>query len=80
MARGESANSVTTYIPETGFSEEKACAHMRDLVEKCWKKINFSMMAEDSVLTKSFREIVMNLVLVVHCVYQHGDRWTWSSG
>uniref|UniRef100_A0A7N0RI97 Uncharacterized protein n=1 Tax=Kalanchoe fedtschenkoi TaxID=63787 RepID=A0A7N0RI97_KALFE len=72
MARGESASSVTCYMKDTGATEAIACAHMKDLIQKCWQKMN-CFKSQNMPQAKSFVKLGMNLGRVSQCVYQYGD-------
>ncbi|KAK9001212.1 hypothetical protein V6N11_083000 [Hibiscus sabdariffa] len=40
LERGESVNSITCYMKETGCSEAMARQHISDQIDNCWRKMN----------------------------------------
>ncbi|XP_031253440.1 (R)-limonene synthase 1, chloroplastic-like [Pistacia vera] len=72
LKRGDVPKSIQCYMHETGASEEAAREHMENLVRQMWKKVNVCR-AADSSLSKTSTEIILNLVRMSHCMYQHGD-------
>ncbi|MED6205007.1 hypothetical protein PIB30_014002 [Stylosanthes scabra] len=72
MERGETANSITCYMNETGDSEENARKYLRSMIEEEWKNMNRCLVM-DSTFSKSFIEAAMNLARTAQCTYQHGD-------
>ncbi|XVF76555.1 hypothetical protein PTKIN_Ptkin13bG0275100 [Pterospermum kingtungense] len=72
LERGESANSLTCYMKETGCSEAVARQHISDLINKSWKKMNRCKI-DGSPFGKHFVETAFNLARISQCVYQHGD-------
>ncbi|MED6183503.1 hypothetical protein PIB30_038432 [Stylosanthes scabra] len=72
MEHGETANSITCYMNETGDSEENARKYLTSMTEEAWKNMNRCLMM-DSTFEKSFIEVAMNLARIAQCTYQHGD-------
>ncbi|XVE49792.1 hypothetical protein DITRI_Ditri01bG0110100 [Diplodiscus trichospermus] len=72
LERGESANSITCYMKETGCSEASARQHIIDLIDKSWKKMNRCKI-DGSPFAKHFVETAINLARISQCIYQHGD-------
>lgn len=72
LERGETTNSIMSYMHENGTSEEHACEELRNLIDIEWKKMNRQRVS-DSTLPKAFREIAMNMARVSHNTYQYGD-------
>ncbi|KAF5741462.1 terpene synthase [Tripterygium wilfordii] len=73
IERGESANSITCYMNETGCCEEVARAHLSGLIDKEWKKLNKIRVDDDSPFGKIFVETTINLARISQCTYQYGD-------
>nr|GMD37792.1 isoprene synthase, chloroplastic-like [Ipomoea batatas] len=74
IERGETANSITCYMNETGQSEEQAREHISKLIDECFKKMNKEMLATStSPFEKSFIETAINLARIALCQYQYGD-------
>ncbi|KAL2323811.1 hypothetical protein Fmac_022869 [Flemingia macrophylla] len=72
LERGETTNSITSYMHENGTSEEQAREELRKLIDAEWKKMNEEGVL-DSTLPKPFKEIAINMGRVSHCTYQYGD-------
>uniref|UniRef100_A0A5B7B6Z2 Terpene synthase metal-binding domain-containing protein n=1 Tax=Davidia involucrata TaxID=16924 RepID=A0A5B7B6Z2_DAVIN len=72
LERGETANSITCYMRDTGLSEEHARVYIRGLIDDTWKKMNEDGVA-NSPFAKPFVETVFNLARIAQCTYQHGD-------
>ena len=74
LERGESANSISCYMHQTGVSEESAREHMKILTGESWKKMNKVREPDyDSPFSKPFMEIAFNLARISQCTYQYGD-------
>lgn len=74
LERGESANSISCYMHQTGVSEESAREHMKILTGESWKKMNKVREPDyDSPFSKPFMEIAFNLARISECTYQYGD-------
>ncbi|KAL1345766.1 hypothetical protein HN51_019463 [Arachis hypogaea] len=72
MECGETANSMTCYMNETGDSEEDARRYLRSVIDEAWKNMNRCLVM-DSTFDKSFIEVAMNLARIAQFTYQHGD-------
>lgn len=72
MERGETINSITCYLHETGFSEENVRQHLRTLIDKAWQKMN-KCGVMDSTFPKPFIGVAMNMARIAQCTYQYGD-------
>ncbi|XP_014496709.1 isoprene synthase, chloroplastic-like [Vigna radiata var. radiata] len=72
IERGETSNSIVSYMHETGLPEENARQYFKTLMEKEWKNLN-KYLIMDSIFPKSFVQFVINVVRSGHFVYQHGD-------
>lgn len=57
---------------ETGVSEETAEKHIRNMIDRTWKKMN-----EERVVDSPFGEglvvTAVNLARIAQCTYQYGD-------
>jgi hypothetical protein len=57
---------------DTGVSEEVAEKHIRNMIDKTWKKMN-----EERVVDSPFGEglvvTAINLARIARCTYQYGD-------
>ena len=74
LERGESANSISCYMHQSGASEEEAREHMRNLIDESWRKMNKAVeMDSSSPFTKPFVETAINLARIAQCTYQDGD-------
>ncbi|KAF2292136.1 hypothetical protein GH714_014045 [Hevea brasiliensis] len=73
IVRGETVNSISCYMNETGVSEEQAREHISKLIGKAWKKINEQKIDEKTPFAKPFVEAAINLARIAQCTYQHGD-------
>ncbi|XP_039008959.1 probable terpene synthase 12 [Hibiscus syriacus] len=72
LERGESANSITCYMKETGCSEAVARRHISDLIDNYWMKMN-RCRVDGSPFEKQMLETGINLARISQCTYQHGD-------
>ncbi|CAJ1977811.1 unnamed protein product [Sphenostylis stenocarpa] len=72
LERGETTNSITSYMHENGTYEEETREELSILIDGEWKKMNQERVL-DSALPKSFVEIAINMARVSHCTYQYGD-------
>lgn len=75
MARGDVLKSVQCYMHETGASEEKARAHVHQMISDAWEEMNYEAKTarSSSLLSRGFVEGAMNLARVSQCIYQYGD-------
>nr|BAS30550.1 isoprene synthase [Ficus septica] len=73
LERGETTNSISCIMSDTGLSEESARQHLRNLIEETWKQMNKGTMSGESPFTKPFMETAINLARIAQCQYQHGD-------
>ncbi|GMN58047.1 hypothetical protein TIFTF001_027146 [Ficus carica] len=73
LERGETTNSISCIMSDTGLSEESARQHLRNLIEETWKQMNKDTMSGESSFTKPFMETAINLARIAQCQYQHGD-------
>ncbi|KAK8480204.1 hypothetical protein V6N11_083002 [Hibiscus sabdariffa] len=72
LERGESVNSITCYMKQTGCSEVIARQHISDQIDNCWRKmIRFRI--DGSPFEKHLIETSINLARISQCTYQHGD-------
>ena len=59
---------------ETGASQEKACVHVRQIINDMWDEMNYEKMKSgSSLIPQDFVESVMNLARMSQCMYQYGD-------
>ncbi|KAL4347326.1 hypothetical protein GQ457_17G005070 [Hibiscus cannabinus] len=72
LERGESVNSITCYMKQTGCSEAMARQHISDRIDNCWKKMN-RFRIDGSPFEKHLTETSINLARISQCTYQHGD-------
>jgi len=72
IERGETSNSIVSYMHETGLPEENARQHFKTLMEKEWKNLN-KYLIKNSIFPKSFVQVVINLAWSGHFIYQYGD-------
>lgn len=72
MERGETTNSITSYMHENESNEEEAREELRNLIDEEWKKMNEERVL-DGRIPKGFMEICVNMARVSHCTYQYGD-------
>ncbi|KAI7991767.1 hypothetical protein LOK49_LG12G02308 [Camellia lanceoleosa] len=72
LQRGVVPKSIQCYMHETGASENDAREHMKYLIGETWKKMNEDG-AANSLFTKDFIGIAMNLARMSQCMYQYGD-------
>ncbi|TKY50540.1 Isoprene synthase [Spatholobus suberectus] len=72
LERGETTNSIPSYMHENDTSEEQAREKLRKLIDAEWKKMNRERVL-DSTLPEAFKEIAINMARVSHCTYQYGD-------
>ncbi|VVB04071.1 unnamed protein product [Arabis nemorensis] len=75
LARGDVLKSVQCYMHETGASEEKARAHVHQLISETWDEMNYEAKTarSSSLLPRGFVEAAMNLARMSQCMYQFGD-------
>ncbi|KAJ1382418.1 Terpenoid cyclases/protein prenyltransferase alpha-alpha toroid [Sesbania bispinosa] len=71
LERGETTNSITSYMNENGVSEEEAREELRKLIEAEWKMNREWVL--DRTFPKGFIETAINMARVSHCTYQYGD-------
>ena len=72
MEWGETTNSITCCMQETGVSEENARKHLRTLIDRAWQKMNRCLVM-DSTFPKAFIGVAMNIARIAQCIYQYGD-------
>lgn len=60
---------------ETGASEEKARAHVHQMISDTWDEMNSAAKTahSSSLVSRGFVEAVMNLARMSQCMYQYGD-------
>lgn len=75
LERGETASSLTCIMKQTSISEESARGYLKILIQKNWKKLNRAVIVndDDSIFSKPFVRITMNLARIAQCTYQYGD-------
>ncbi|KFK35063.1 hypothetical protein AALP_AA5G230300 [Arabis alpina] len=77
LARGDVLKSVQCYMHETGASEEKARAHVHQMISDTWDEMNYEAKTARSSsllpLPQGFVEASMNLARMSQCMYQFGD-------
>ena len=71
-ARGDVPSSILCYMREADVSEEIAKKHIKDMINKSWKKINGQCFNRLPML-QSFVNIATNNARVAHSLYQYGD-------
>ncbi|KAM3749479.1 hypothetical protein ACB098_05G188300 [Castanea mollissima] len=71
-ARGDVPSSILCYMREADVSEEIAQKHIKDVINKSWKKINGQCFNQLPML-QSFVNIATNNARVAHSLYQYGD-------
>ncbi|CAI9759952.1 unnamed protein product [Fraxinus pennsylvanica] len=72
IERGEIANAISCYMHENGVSEEVAREYIKSLIDENWKMMNKELVS-NSIFSKSFIEIAINLARIAQCQYQYGD-------
>ncbi|CAF2124636.1 hypothetical protein BRARA_C02485 [Brassica rapa] len=74
LERGDVLKSIQCYMNETGASQEKACVHVRQIINDMWDEMNYEKMKSgSSLIPQDFVESVMNLARMSQCMYQYGD-------
>ncbi|KAH8502501.1 hypothetical protein H0E87_013981 [Populus deltoides] len=73
IARGETANSISCYMYETGASEAEARKHTEKLIQKAWRNMNKCQIDNETPFARSFVGTAINLARIAQCTYQHGD-------
>ncbi|XP_047338783.1 terpene synthase 10-like [Impatiens glandulifera] len=73
IMRGDAIKSVQSYMQETNSSTNDANEHVKDLIEKAWKKINTARASSNCPFSKRFMDITINHARVAQYVYQYGD-------
>ncbi|CAK7355346.1 unnamed protein product [Dovyalis caffra] len=73
LARGETANSISCFMHETGVSEAEAREHLHKLIQKAWKNMNKCQIDNETPFPRRFVRTATNLARIAHCTYQHGD-------
>ncbi|KAF3507511.1 hypothetical protein F2Q69_00002505 [Brassica cretica] len=74
LERGDVLKSIQCYMNETGASQEKACVHVRQIINDMWDEMNYEKTKCRSLLIpQDFEESVMNLARMSQCMYQYGD-------
>ncbi|KAJ6366406.1 hypothetical protein OIU77_002900 [Salix suchowensis] len=71
--RGETANSISCYMYETGVSEAEARKHVEKLIQKAWRNMNKYQMDSETPFARRFVAAAINLARIAECTYQHGD-------
>ncbi|KAG5242029.1 terpene synthase [Salix suchowensis] len=72
--RGETANSISCYMYETGASEAEAGKHVEKFIRKAWRNMNkYQMDSENTPFARRFVAAAINLARIAECTYQHGD-------
>ncbi|CAI9759953.1 unnamed protein product [Fraxinus pennsylvanica] len=72
IERGETTNAISCYIHENGVSEEVAREYIRSMIDENWKMMNKELVS-NSIFSKSFIEIAINLARIAQCHYQYGN-------
>ncbi|CAA3014353.1 isoprene synthase, chloroplastic-like [Olea europaea subsp. europaea] len=72
IERGETANAISCYMHEKSVSEEVAREYIKSLIDENWKMINKELVS-NSIFSKSFIEIAINLARIAQCHYQYGN-------
>ncbi|KAK7335686.1 hypothetical protein VNO80_27668 [Phaseolus coccineus] len=72
IERGETSNSIISYMHETSLSEENAREYFKTLIDKEWKNLN-KYLVTDAVFPKSFVHVAINFARSGHYIYQYGD-------
>nr|QBP79199.1 monoterpene synthase [Lilium hybrid cultivar] len=78
MERGDTPKSIQCHMRETGESEEVSREYIKNLVDHFWKELN-----QESIRThlpKNFMNLVTNMALASHCIFQFGDGIGDSTG
>ncbi|CAJ1956398.1 unnamed protein product [Sphenostylis stenocarpa] len=75
IERGETLNSIVSYMHETSLSEENVREYIETVIDKEWRNLN-KYLVMDSMFSKSFVQVTINLVRIVQCIYQYGDGFT----
>ncbi|KAH8502502.1 hypothetical protein H0E87_013982 [Populus deltoides] len=73
IARGETANSISCYMYETGASEVEARKQIEKLIQKAWRNMNKCQIDNETPFARSFVGTAINLARIAQCTYQHGD-------
>ncbi|KAL9322751.1 hypothetical protein ACSQ67_010804 [Phaseolus vulgaris] len=72
IRRGETSNSIVSYMHETSLPEEKAREYFQTLIDKEWKNLN-KYLVMDSIFSKSFVQLAINFARSGHYIYHYGD-------
>ncbi|KAK7343222.1 hypothetical protein VNO77_11799 [Canavalia gladiata] len=73
LERGETTNSITSFMNENSTGEEQAREELGKLIDIEWKKMNRERVLDRTTFPKGFTEIAINMARVSHCTYQFGD-------
>uniref|UniRef100_A0A6N2MM63 Isoprene synthase, chloroplastic n=1 Tax=Salix viminalis TaxID=40686 RepID=A0A6N2MM63_SALVM len=68
--RGETANSISCYMYETGASEAEARKHVEKLIQKAWRNMNKYQMDSETPFARRFVAAAINLARIAECTYQ----------
>nr|WCC60120.1 terpene synthase [Pityopsis ruthii] len=74
LARGDVQKSIQCYMKETGATEAKARAYIRQLILETWKKLNKERLEIGSEFEQEFVESVVNLARMGHFMYADRDK------
>ena len=72
IERGETSNSIVSYMHETSLPKEKAYEYFKILIDKEWKNLN-KYLIMDSIFPKSFVHVAINFARSGHYIYHYGD-------
>ncbi|XP_068498658.1 isoprene synthase, chloroplastic-like [Phaseolus vulgaris] len=72
IRRGETSNSIVSYMHETSLPKEKAREYFQTLIDKEWKNLN-KYLVMDSIFSKSFVQLAINFARSGHYIYHYGD-------
>ncbi|RDX62602.1 Isoprene synthase, chloroplastic, partial [Mucuna pruriens] len=74
IERGETSNSIISYLHETGLSKENARQYYTTLIDKEWQNLNkYHYQVMHSIFSKSFIHCVLNFARIAQYTYQYGD-------
>ncbi|XP_071722522.1 terpene synthase 10-like [Rutidosis leptorrhynchoides] len=68
---GDVPKSIQCFMHETGATEEDARAHIQELMEQEWKKLNAA--CKNSLFSDFFNRTTMNVTRMAMLMYQNGD-------
>ncbi|WOG94910.1 hypothetical protein DCAR_0314207 [Daucus carota subsp. sativus] len=73
LKKGDTPKLIQCYMNDNGVSEDAAREYVKRFLIEIWKEFNEEMQAAESIFSKPFIDVCLNLARITTAIYMYGD-------